>query len=182
MTKSLSDDWMLDRGFCDGDIIAQKNYPTWWASKKVYEMPINTPLTITSDVRCKDAIALLKKEGFDMVPVLAPDGAVIGVVTEGNITKCILSGRCDPESNVAESGVIYKTFHKFTMNSTLESVAHALDHDPFVLIVTEQRCFAGTKRKADGDEPNNPQVMTRSVVSGIVSRIDLLDFISSGSK
>lgn len=188
MTKALSDDWMSDNGFVDGDIIQPKNYlsTTWWARKKVHEMTINTPLTITSDVRCKDAIALLKREGFDMVPVLSSDGAVIGVVTEGNITKCILSGRCDPDTTIAESGVIYKTFHKFGMHSTLHELAQALDHDPFVLIVTEQRCFtAGShKRKQDDLTTTAPEppasVTTRSVVSGIVSRIDLLDFISHG--
>jgi cystathionine beta-synthase len=152
-------------------------------------MAINTPLTITGNVRCKDAIALLKREGFDMVPVLSADGAVIGVVTEGNITKCILSGRCDPDTTVADSGVIYKTFHKFQMHSTLHELAQALDHDPFVLIVTEQRCFStpatgnGKKRKNSDAEQQQPPaaVTTRSVVSGIVSRIDLLDFISHGN-
>jgi cystathionine beta-synthase len=200
MTKALSDDWMSDHGFVDGDIIAPKNdhflQTTWWASKKVYEMAINTPLTITSDVRCKDAIALLKRECFDMVPVLSSDGAVIGVVTEGNITKCILSGRCDPETTIADSGVIYKTFHKFAMHSTLHELAQALDHDPFVLIVTEQRCFStggsATSKRPRSDSAGSGNslldvspspaatVTTRSVVSGIVSRIDLLDFISHG--
>jgi CBS domain len=231
MTKALSDDWMMDHGFIDHDIIQPKNYSTtWWASKKVYEMgTIQAPLTITSNVRCRDAIALLKREGYDMVPVLSNDGTVIGVVTEGNITKCILSGRCHPETPIHDSGVIYKTFHKFTMHSTLHELAQALDHDPFVLIVTEQRCFTGTsdtvpkQRKprstsvendalvissspttttttnndhvvatpaaaADttvttsslNDKERSAHVVTRSVVSGIVSRIDLLDYISHG--
>jgi cystathionine beta-synthase len=238
MTKALSDDWMSDHGYIDGDVIkAKTSYgQTWWSAKKVYELPINVPLTITSNVRCKDAITLLKKEGFDMVPVLDDNGHVIGVVTEGNITKCILSGRCSPDTTIADSGVIYKTFHKFTMNSTLGALANALDHDPFVLIVTEQRCFSfektstnhnssssSKKRKImtvsssssstindinitttndsiasietmgspdnndeEEDDPNHhshqkgeAKMMTRSVVSGIVSRIDLLDFIAS---
>jgi cystathionine beta-synthase len=187
MTKALSDDWMVDHGYVDGDVITQKEYQAWWATRKVYEMSIATPLTITSDVRCKDAISLLKREGFDMVPVL-DDGAVIGVVTEGNMSNRILSGRCKPESTVADAGVIYKTFHKFGMNDTLGNLARALDHDPFVLIVTEQRCFTGRKKArtspalSDDDllevHSAASQVITRSVVSGIVSRIDLLDFIS----
>lgn len=173
MTKGLSDDWMHDHGFADGSIIKKKTYETWWASKRVYDLPLNTPLTITTSIRCKDAIKLLKREGYDMVPVLA-DGAVIGVVTEGNMTRSILSGRCDGNTTVEEAGVIYKTFHKFSMNSTLQQIARALDHDPFVLIVTEQRCFS----KVNG-RGNEPEVNTRCVVSGIVSRIDLLEFISS---
>jgi cystathionine beta-synthase len=169
---------MTDLGFVDGDIIQKKSYDAWWTSKKVYEMQINTPLTITADVTCKDSISLLKKEGFDMVPVLS-DGGIVGVVTEGNITKCILSGRCNPDTTIAESGAIYKTFHKFTMNSTLQEIAQALDHDPFVLIVTEQRCFTSSKGPQDKENGNQPAVLTKSVVSGIVSRIDLLHFISN---
>ena len=178
MTKALSDDWMSDHGFVDGEVVAEKSYQTqWWAGKKVYELSLDTPVTITADVTCKDAIALLKREGFDMVPVLS-EGEVMGVVTEGNITRCMLSGRCKSDTTIADSGVIYKTFHKFTMNSTLQALARALDHDPFVLIVTEQRCYSGQKHTVDG----KARMQTRSVVSGIVSRIDLLDYISSGGE
>jgi CBS domain containing-hemolysin-like protein len=77
MTKALSDDWMGDHGFVDGNVVVEKNFETWWAKK-----PINSPLTITENIRCKDAIAHLKREGFDMVPVLS-EGTVSGVVTEG---------------------------------------------------------------------------------------------------
>lgn len=200
MTKALSDEWMLDHGFVDGDVIKPKNFQTWWAKDRVCDLPLNTPLTITSDVTCKDAIALLKEEGFDMVPVLR-DGSVIGVVTEGNMTTRLLSGRADPSTSVEDAGVVYKTFRKFTINDTLADLAHALDIEPYVLIVTEQRCFSGSMKKrktSTGSEketsdendsittttssapPKLSQVRTRSVVSGIVTRIDLLDYVSSG--
>lgn len=184
MTKALNDDWMIDHGYVDGDVIKAKSYSSWWATKRVCDLPIiNTPLTITSDVRCKDAIALLKQEGFDMVPVLDDDNHVIGVITEGNMTNRILSGRCHPDTPVAEAGVIYKTFHKVTMKDTLTTLANALDHDPFVLVVTEQRCFSmGQNKKRKNGEDGTAQVLTRSVVSGIISRIDLLDYISSGDE
>jgi cystathionine beta-synthase len=126
MTKALSDDWMSDLGYVDGDVIKAKNFSSWWAERKVYELHINTPLTITSDVSCKDAISLLKNEGFDMVPVLDAEGIVAGVVTEGNMTNRILLGRCSPDTSVKDAGVIYKTFHKFSMNDTLATLAHAL--------------------------------------------------------
>jgi CBS domain-containing protein len=152
-----------------------------------------------------------------MVPVLDDAGAVTGVVTEGNMTSRLLSGRCRANDSVREAGVIYKTFHKFTMNDTLATIAQALDHDPFVLIVTEQRCFSSgpaaastapppTPRAAGADDATSAakrprtgsddagskggaasaspaaatsaRLVTRSVVSGIVSRIDLLDYIS----
>ena len=77
------------------------------------------------------------------------------------------------------------------MNTTLAEVASALDHDPFVLIVTEQRCYSGQHKKrkpvahGSGDKQSNSDVSDSCeaeivhLVSGIVSRIDLLDFISS---
>jgi cystathionine beta-synthase len=202
MTKALSDDWMSDHGFVDGTVIREKSFGNvWWATRKVHELSIQTPLTITEHVRCKDAISLLKQEGFDMVPVLDDAGAVSGVVTEGNMTNRLLAGRCRANDSVREAGVIYKTFHKFKLSDTLGTIAQALDHDPFVLIVTEQRCFSstpgdrkrsrsasvsdGTLEEGDGgtlppggDAIASAKLVTRSVVSGIVSRIDLLDFIS----
>jgi hypothetical protein len=130
------------------------------------------------------------------------EGAVIGVVTEGNMTNRLLTGRAMPDDSVDDAGVIYKTFHKFSMSDTLDKVAHALDHDPYALIVTEQRCFSGGAKKkqklsngvssdmgdddsvATGGSSGIPSekrnVATRSVVSGILTRIDLLDFISKG--
>jgi cystathionine beta-synthase len=159
---------------------------------RVHDMPLSTPLTITSDVTCKDAISLLKGEGFDMVPVLE-DNSVIGVVTEGNMTTRLLSGRAQPDTTVADAGVIYKTFHKFNINATLADLAQALDSEPYALIVTEQRCFVGGRKLSgaseDGSVPSlqsssssTSRVITRSVVSGIVTRIDLLDFVSMGPK
>jgi hypothetical protein len=43
-----------------------------------------------------------------------------------------------------------------TLSAT--TLAHALDHDPYALIVTEQRCFSGgakKKLKLDLAEPKN---------------------------
>ena len=118
------------------------------------DLELNTPLTIASGVKCKgeksakrprcflvasfhstfptpDAIALLKREGFDMVPVLDEDGGIMGVVTEGNMTKQILSGRAQPNATVEDAGVVYKTFKKLSMNDTLSDLASALDIEPY---------------------------------------------------
>lgn len=83
MTKALSDEWMIDHDFVDNDIIKKKQYQTWWSTKRVCDLELNTPLTISNCVKCKDAIQLLKKEGFDMVPVTDDEGDIVGVVTEG---------------------------------------------------------------------------------------------------
>jgi hypothetical protein len=60
------------------------------------------------------------------------------------------------------------------------------------LVVTEQRCFAGHKTKQPSTDSDNAGArsseseketmtfITKSVVSGIVTRIDLLEYISKG--
>jgi len=192
MTKALSDDWMINNGFVDHQVIKPKLYNSWWANQRVCDLPLaNTPLTITADVTCRDAIALLKEEGFDMVPVVSTNSTVIGVVTEGNMTSALLNGRAEAYETVAEARVVYKTFSKVTMNQSLSDLAQALDYEPYVLITTEQRCYNGkTKTKRRGSDASqdslSPQkdikkVTTRSVVSGIVTRIDLLHYISTNA-
>ena len=66
-----------------------------------------------------------------MVPVLDEDGGIMGVVTEGNMTKQILSGRAQPNATVEDAGVVYKTFKKLSMNDTLSDLASALDIEPY---------------------------------------------------
>jgi|AntRauTorckE5430_2_1112549.scaffolds.fasta_scaffold13286_2 cystathionine beta-synthase len=169
MTKALNDDWMLDHQFIDNDVIKPKKMEHWWCDRRVFDIPLAVPLTITPEVTCKAAIQLLKQEGFDMVPVIAENGDIAGVVTEGNMTSKIFAGTVKSDQTVSEAKVIYKTFRKIEMNGKLADLAHALDHEPFVLVVTEQRCFNG---KSPG------KVDTKTVVSGIITRIDLLHFIS----
>jgi len=57
-----------------------------------------------------------------------------------------------------------------TLNTTLGELATIFDRDHFALVVTEQRCYTGGE--------SGSQYVVRSVVSGIVTRIDLLNFIS----
>ncbi len=195
MTKALSDEWMVDHNFIDNEIIKKKLYQNWWATKRVCDLELNTPLTISWNVKCKEAIALLKREGFDMVPVLDAEGDILGVVTEGNMTRKIINGTAQPNASVADAGVVYKTFRKLGMNASLSDLASALDIEPYVLIITEQRCYARKRRQrspSQGSEPSNPgaksaesndeimAVVNKSVVSGIVTRIDLLEFIARG--
>jgi len=128
MTKALSDDWMLDHQFIDNDVIKPKKMEHWWCDKRVFDISLAIPLTITPEVTCKAAIQLLKQEGFDMVPVIAENGDVAGVVTEGNMTSKILAGIVKSDQTVSEAKVIYKTFRKIEMNDKLADLAHALDH------------------------------------------------------
>jgi hypothetical protein len=109
------------------------------------------------------------------------------------MSSLLLSGRAQPDATIADAGVIFKARQFFSMNTSLADLARALDHESYALIVTEQRCFTTKRKKSDFGDGNSvttsgtpptetSRVRTRSVVSGIVTRIDLLDYVSSGTK
>ncbi len=100
-----------------------------------------------------------------MVPDQSPtDASKLGVVTQGNLAKMITQNRIQPNDPCSKA--IYKQFRKVTLNSSLGELAAIFDRDYYALVVAEQKCFdCGVET-------------IRSVVTGVVTRIDLLTFIS----
>lgn len=167
MSKFLSDDWMIECGFAEAKELGRPQYTTWWAERRVRELDLKTPITISPGLTCKQAINLLTREGFDTLPVISSDGKIMGVVTEGNLTAKLVSNRVKPTDDI--TAALYTQFRKVTLNTTLGDLAEVFDRDHYALVVTEQLCYTG-----QGAEAN-----THFVVSGIVTRIDLLNFITA---
>ncbi|CAM9182705.1 unnamed protein product [Chrysoparadoxa australica] len=166
MSKFLSDRWMYEHDMIDEDS-KKREAKTWWGQKKVSELQLQTPLTVTPNVTCKEAIDLLAKQGYDMVPVVSTDdNKVLGVVTEGNLTAKLVANRVGPLDHC--TSVMYRQFRKVGLHTPLSDLARMFDKDHFALCVTEQRCYSGGSHK------------TTMLITGVVTRIDLLNFISQG--
>jgi cystathionine beta-synthase len=103
-----------------------------------------------------------------MVPVVSEDNKVLGVVTEGNLTAMLVGSRINPDDDVACA--IYKQFRQVALSTPLSELASIFDRDHYALVVTEQRFFTRASKKEQ----------TRTVVAGVVTRIDLLNYISHG--
>jgi cystathionine beta-synthase len=110
MSKFLNDNWMYENSFVDEKLLNSKNtIYGWWASKRVADLELNSPITITPDVSCKEAIEVMSSQAFDMVPVQsAEDGKVLGVLTEGNLMSMITHSRIQPEDMCVKA--MYKQF------------------------------------------------------------------------
>ncbi|RLO09130.1 hypothetical protein DYB28_007089, partial [Aphanomyces astaci] len=115
---------------------------------------------------CKEAVDILKAEGFDNLPVVDEHNAIVGVISEGNLTAQLLPGRILPSDPVSKA--MYKQFKKVSTHTTLSELSRIFDKDHFALVVTEQRRYS-----AGG------VVETKSVIFGVVTRIDLLTFITA---
>ena len=166
MSKFLSDSWMYENGFAD-EKRPNPHQNSWWANKRVKDLELNSPITITPNMTCKEAIEVMSSQAFDMVPVQSEeDGKVLGVLTEGNLTSMITQGRIQPDEMCGRA--MYKQFKNVQLSTSLGDLATIFDKDYYALVVAEQKCFQRGNQT------------TRSVVAGVVTRIDLLNYITKG--
>lgn len=166
MTRFISDAWMVKEGYADQQSAPRNQATAWWASKRVADIRMNTPITITPNMTCKEAIEVMTAQAFDMVPVQSEhDGKVLGVLTEGNLTTMITQGRIEPDEFCVRA--MFKQFQNVTLTTTLGELATIFDTDYYALVIAEQKCFS------------KGSSMTRTVVAGVVTRIDLLNYITA---
>lgn len=164
MTKFLSDQWMMERDLLDTSDDVSENH--WWSELKVSSLNLQAPLSIAPTLTCQEAIDIMKKEGFDQLPVVDNGGNIKGMVTLGSLMSRLLSKKAEPKTPV--ENVLYGQFKRVTLNTTLGKVSRILDRDHYCLVVHNQRLYTN----ADGVEE-------RTVVIGIVTQIDLLNYITS---
>ncbi|PRD31464.1 UNVERIFIED_CONTAM: Cystathionine beta-synthase [Trichonephila clavipes] len=195
MTKFLMDSWMTEKNYMDIDSEMIKKH--WWWNMKVRNLSLAAPITVLPRVSCQDAIDIMRTEGFDQLPVVDDAGFVKGVITLGNLMSKIMAGKV--VSTALVSDVLYTTFHQIDLDTTLGRLSSILDTGHFALIVHSQtQCDAipdDVSAKLPRAESGNlkilaslPHDMTisskesmdlKQIVIGVVTRIDLLNFIAN---
>uniref|UniRef100_A0A5F8GAN1 Cystathionine beta-synthase n=1 Tax=Monodelphis domestica TaxID=13616 RepID=A0A5F8GAN1_MONDO len=164
MSKFLSDKWMLQKGFVkEEDITITK---PWWWHLKIQELSLSAPLTVLPTVTCERTIEILREKGFDQVPVVDESGVILGMVTLGNMLSSLLAGKVQPSDQVRN--VIYKQFRQIHLTDTLGMLSHILETDHFALVVHEQIQYH-----------SNGNSILRQMVFGVVTAIDLLNFVAA---
>ncbi|GBM60504.1 hypothetical protein AVEN_259995-1 [Araneus ventricosus] len=71
-------------------------------------------------------------------------------------------------STAVVSEVLYTTFHKINLDTTLGRLSTILDTGHFALVVHNQRQFT-----------DKESMETKQIVIGVVTRIDLINFITN---
>lgn len=169
LSKFVSDDWMWDRGLVDAEHgigAADKEHTGAWATEPVSALPLVAPVTVQPSVTVKKAVEIMSELGIDQLPVVDA-GHVAGVVTEGNLTAKLAAGRVKPTDLV--TAAMFKQFRKVAPQTPLGDLARMFDRDHFALVCTSQKCFA------------DDAVTESTVITGVVSRIDLLKYIATRS-
>ncbi|XP_028348977.2 cystathionine beta-synthase [Physeter macrocephalus] len=164
MSKFLSDKWMLQKGFMkEEDLLVKK---PWWWHLRVQELSLSAPLTVLPTVTCEHTIDILREKGFDQAPVVDESGAVLGMVTLGNMLSSLLAGKVQPSDQVRK--VIYKQFKQIHLTDPLGKLSHILEMDHFALVVHEQIQYH-----------SHGESSKRQMVFGVVTAIDLLNFVAA---
>lgn len=162
MTKFLNDGWMAYHGFLDE---VESRTEAWWSNKPISVLDLKTPVTVLPTVKCKQVIEIMKKGGFDQVPVVDSDSKVLGVITEGNLTSYLTKKRASPDDPVEK--ILYKQFKQVTAKTTLGELSLIFDKDPYVLVSATQKVITDSSNELE----------EKCVVTAVVTRIDLLNYI-----
>ncbi|CAL8080907.1 unnamed protein product [Orchesella dallaii] len=164
MTKFLSDQWMMER-----DLLPQKDitHQYWWWDTTVASLRLEAPLTILPDVPVQEAIDIMKRKGFDQMPVVDANGVILGMVTLGSLLTRVISKKIEYKDPV--EGALYRQFKKVSLNMPLGKLINLLHTHHFALVTHSQIQYAGVNK----DEKK------KEVIIGIVTQIDLLHYISS---
>ncbi|XP_056184655.1 cystathionine beta-synthase-like [Falco biarmicus] len=165
MSKFLNDKWMTKNGFLND---VQEHKPWWW-NIKVQKLNLSAPLILLPEVSCQKAIEILQEKGYDQAPVVAESGLILGMVTLSNTLTSVLAGNAQFSDPVTK--VIYDQFSKIGLEDSLGKLSCILENDHFAIVVHEQMQFNG-----------NGSSFMKQMVFGVVTAMDLLNFVSRNDK
>ncbi|GLV46443.1 Cystathionine beta-synthase [Carabus blaptoides fortunei] len=163
MSKMVSDHWMEASDLMDFN---QHNKDHWWWNMKVSSLKLQAPLTVQPTITCQEAIDVMKQEGYDQIPVVDENGGILGMVTMGNLMNRIVNKKAEPSDAVEK--VLFRQFKKISLDTTLGKLSRIFETDSFALVTHNQRMYS-----------SGASAKNREVIIGIVSIIDLLNYITS---
>lgn len=163
MTKFLNDQWMVDSGFLE-PLTDDSSNKEWWSQRPVSDLALSTPITVTAEVTCGECVDILNRNGYDQLPCLSADGNIAGMVTLGNLTSQILSGRVKVTDPISK--VLYRQLNMVSPATTLGALSKIFDKDHFALVTTRQKSYSSPTA-----------VSEKTLVYGVATRIDLLNYI-----
>lgn len=98
LSKFVSDAWMRQHGFLQSD------WELGTMGDLLRALGTRTLITLEVEAHVGEATALFKDHGISQIPVL-DKGVLVGILTELDVMQQLVSGRCTPETTVAEAMV-----------------------------------------------------------------------------
>eukprot|EP01112_Ceratiomyxa_fruticulosa_P008991 TRINITY_DN2339_c0_g1_i1.p1 TRINITY_DN2339_c0_g1~~TRINITY_DN2339_c0_g1_i1.p1 ORF type:complete len:492 (-),score=97.56 TRINITY_DN2339_c0_g1_i1:57-1532(-) len=158
MSKFLNDDWMTDNDFLDDVALATKHQEIEkFHGAKVGDLDLPKPITVIPSETCNATIDILRKNGFDQVPVVTKENHLVGMVTLGGILSYLASKRASPKDPVS------KVMYRFSTKRPYEEITPATP-------LSSLSAFFEQNSAAIVTGPNKE-------IIGILTQIDLLNYM-----
>ena len=149
LSKVFDDDWMRENGFLEGV----------WSDIRAGDIQSRKPsgqvYTAHADDRMRDVVMLMKAHNISQLPVVDDDGRLRGLVSEIDLLNHMLQADHvhQPDETIAD--MIDADVPVVGPNARLETLMSLISNRPAVVIVRDDR------------------------VEGILTKIDILDYLSS---
>ncbi len=150
LSKFYDDKWMREFGFMTAD----------WCEASLKEVlsakPMQQLIIAGEHDRLTDVIATMKSHDISQMPVVHDDQSLAGLVSEIDLLKYLVENNHLQHPNESISGIMQPAQYVFTAATPVESILPAIMDNQVVLVT----------------EDNHPV--------GILTKIDILDFITQG--
>ena len=145
VSKIFNDDWMRENGFLE----EEKGLGT--VRDLLAGKPAGSVLTVTSDAKVSEVIALLKSHGISQLPVI--DGTRLrGMVQEVDLLRHLVQGKGTLDSSIND--LIESDYATVTPATKVELLKGVLSDAKIAI------------------------VLDKEAVVGVVTKIDLIDFLA----
>jgi cystathionine beta-synthase len=149
LSKVFNDDWMRENGFLE------RTWVDFQAADIQRAKSEDTVITARVDDRLTDVVGLLKKHGVSQLPVVDDEGNLVGLVREIDLLKHMLTASHKHDRDETIETMIDRNVAVVQPNTTLESLMGIFSNRRAVVITSGER------------------------VQGILTQIDLLDFLAA---
>jgi len=139
MTKFLTDEWMVDKGFLEPSMP-----DTWWANNSIADLGLRNATVVDTKCGVGEAISVFNKFGYDQLPVVNDQGKIVGVVSDGHLASRMIAGKLAVNDPV-EKGV-YHQFQIVTPETRLGKLSALFNINSFAVVVVNEKPVAVVTR------------------------------------
>ncbi len=154
LSKIFDDNWMRENRFLENEWLDTR------VSTVLERKPHRDLILARHDESVSDVIAKMKQSDVSQLPAVGDEERLLGLVTEVNMLNFLLNGGAS-DTPIAQAHVIDDNIPALSPETPIEAVMSVFGTSPVVLV---------TERRAEKLHP---------VVTGIITKIDLLDFLAN---
>jgi cystathionine beta-synthase len=140
LSKFVSDTWLRQHGFLQAD------WELGTMSDLLRSIGQRELITLDVEAKVEKATELFKEHGISQIPIL-DGGRLVGILTELDVMRELVSGRASPSTTVAEAMV--RKVSTVQLNETAGALLGIFEQGEVALVVDQDRRLIGIVTKMD---------------------------------